>query len=390
MGRNGREEGVSRRDFLKTLGGGALAVGGLAAGSGLALAAGAPPGPMPRRRLGRTGVSVSALCLGGMFDTLNNQPLLRQAFNWGVTYWDTAEGYGNGMSEEGFGRFFARNPDKRKDIFLVTKHQPRGGDHTARLEKSLKRLNTGHVDLFFVHSLTASAEMTPELAEWGAQMKKAGKIRFFGFSTHTNMEECLLGAAKLGFVDAVMFTYNYRVLQNPRMQEAVAACTKAGVGLVAMKTMGMGPDSKPSAADATLRLRAVWQNPDIASICSQMPSVSVLAANAAVAREAAPLTRAERSQLRQVALETGRGYCAGCAHVCLAALDGQVPVNEVMRSLMYWRDYGEPDLAKSAFAALPAEVRQRLARLDYAKAEAACPQRLAIAELVRAAAGVLA
>jgi len=43
-----------------------------------------------------------------MFDTINNQLLLRQAYNWGVTYWDTAEAYGNGLSEDGFGRFFTR------------------------------------------------------------------------------------------------------------------------------------------------------------------------------------------------------------------------------------------------------------------------------------------
>ena len=78
--------------------------------------------------------------LGGMFDTINNQLLLRQAHAWGVTYWDTAEAYGNGLSEEGFGRYFSRNPGARKDIFLVTKftHKGGGNDHTARLEGALK------------------------------------------------------------------------------------------------------------------------------------------------------------------------------------------------------------------------------------------------------------
>ena len=46
---------------------------------------------MPKRKLGKTGVDVSILCLGGMFDTINNQLLLKQAMKWGVTYWDTAE-----------------------------------------------------------------------------------------------------------------------------------------------------------------------------------------------------------------------------------------------------------------------------------------------------------
>ena len=67
-------------------------------------------------------------------------------------------------------------------------------------------------------------------------MKQAGKFKFFGFSSHTNMADCLLGAAKLGWVDAVMFTYNFQVMHTPEMQAAVDACVQAGVGLVAMKS----------------------------------------------------------------------------------------------------------------------------------------------------------
>ena len=119
-------KGLSRRDFIKTVGLGGMAATGIEAAT--AMAAGeksdekAPS--VPKRKLGKTGVDVSILCLGGMFDTVNNQLLLRQAYNWGVTYWDTAEGYGNGMSEEGFGRFFSRNPEARKNIFLATKTRP--------------------------------------------------------------------------------------------------------------------------------------------------------------------------------------------------------------------------------------------------------------------------
>ena len=104
---------------------------------------------MPKRKLGKTGVEVSILGLGGMFDTINNQLLLKQAMKWGVTYWDTAEGYGNGLSEEGFGRFFSRNPEARKEIFLVTKLHAKGGNLTERLDKCLQRLQTNYVDLFF-------------------------------------------------------------------------------------------------------------------------------------------------------------------------------------------------------------------------------------------------
>ena len=245
MNPKSKDTGVTRRDFVKTVGLAGIAVAGAGVPGALAApeppAAAAPAGTTPKRKLGKTGVEVSILNLGGMFDTINNQLLLKQALKWGVTYWDTAESYGNGLSEEGMGRFFARNPEARKEIFLVTKLQAKGGNLTERLNKSLKRLQTDHVDLFFIHAITDIDEMTPAIKTWAAEMKQAGKIKFFGFSTHTNMADCLAGAAKLDWIDAVMFTYNFRVMADPKLKAAMNACEKAGVGLVAMKSMAGGP-----------------------------------------------------------------------------------------------------------------------------------------------------
>jgi predicted aldo/keto reductase-like oxidoreductase len=400
--------GFTRRDFVKTLG-----LTGLALGTGTVGALAAPevpPGPaaaatVPKRTLGKTGVEVSILSLGGMFDTINNQLLLKQARKWGITYWDTAEAYGNGLSEEGYGRFLARNPGARQEIFLVTKLQPKGGNLTERLDKSLKRLQTDHVDLFFIHAITDIDQMTPAIRDWGKEMKKAGKIKFFGFSTHTNMADCLLGAAQRDWIDAVMLTYNFRVMHNPKLVEAVNACAQAGVGMVAMKTQGGGPGPAQAATQAELKvvetfqargfsdkqakLKVVWENPKIASLCSQMPSLTILAANVAAARDQVKLSREEFDSLRQYALETRTDYCAGCGSLCQAAVGGAVPVNEVMRCLMYHRNYGEPELARQTFGGLPEAVRQRLSEVDYSQAEQVCPQGLAIAALMRQAQEIL-
>ena len=369
-------------------------------------AAAAKAATMPKRRLGKTGVDVSILALGGMFDTINNQLLLRQAMKWGVTYWDTAESYGNGLSEDGMGRFFARNPEARKEIFLVTKLQAKGGNLTERLNKCLKRLQTAQVDLFFIHSLTGIQEMTPAIKAWAAEMKKAGKFKFFGFSTHTNMEDCLLGAAKLDCIDAVMMTYNFQVMHTPKMQEAIKAATQAGIGLVSMKSQAGRPGKDKIASEAKLemverflkrgftdkqaKLKVVWETPQIASLCSQMPNLTILLANVAAARDQTKLAREEFDSLRQYALETQADYCAGCGNICQEAVGGAVPVNEVMRCLMYHQYYGEPELARQTFAGLPEEVRQRLTEVDYSQAEQACPHRLAIAALMRQAREMLA
>jgi hypothetical protein len=410
MNPKSKDTGVTRRDFVKTVGLAGIAVAGAGVSGALAApepqAATAPAGTMPKRKLGKTGVEVSILNLGGMFDTINNQLLLKQAMKWGVTYWDTAESYGNGLSEEGMGRFFARNPEARKEIFLVTKLVPKEGNLTERLNKSLKRLQTDHVDLFFIHAITGIDAMTPAVKKWAAEMKQAGKFKFFGFSTHTNMADCLSGAAKLDWIDAAMITYNFQVMNDPKMQEAVQACEKSGVGLVAMKTMGGGPGAKKVASSAKMqmaekflkrgftdkqaKLKVVWENPQIASLCSQMPNLTILMANVAAARDQVKLSREEVESLRQYALETQCDYCAGCGSICQEAVGGAVPVNEVMRCLMYHRYYGEPELARETFAGLPEAVRQQLTQVDYSRAETACPRGLAIAQLMRQAAEMLA
>ncbi|GFK94377.1 L-glyceraldehyde 3-phosphate reductase [Fundidesulfovibrio magnetotacticus] len=404
MDEKNHDTGLSRRNFLKTAGAAGLAAGLMPAGVS-AQSAAPQAGTMPRRKLGKTGVEVPVLGLGGMFDTVNNQLLLKQAHAWGVTYWDTAEGYGGGLSEEGMGRYFSRNPGARKDIFLVSKfsHKGSGQDNTARLEAGLKRLQTDYLDLFFVHAISSIDDMTP-FKDWAKAMKAAGKMKYFGFSTHTNMEDCLLGAAKLDWIDAAMITYNYRLMHTPKMREAMDSCAKAGIGLVAMKTQGGGPVKTDSEAELKLagrflekgftdkqaRLKAVWEEPLIASICSQMPSLTILSANVACARDRASLAREDVDVFTKLAHATKDNYCAGCGAICQGAVDGLVPVNDVMRCLMYYRDYGDRDLAREVFASLPEETRARLLDVDYSTAERACPQGLAIAQLMREASSLLA
>ncbi len=402
---------LTRREFVTTV----TLAGLAAAGSGVtgALAAPEPPAApfkvstMPKRRLGKTGVDVSILNMGAMFDTVSKQLLLKQALKWGVTFWDTAESYGNGMSEEGMGRFFARNPEARKEVFLVTKlHHVKFDYLTEHLDDCLKRLQTDYVDLFYIHAITGIEEMTPAIKTWAAEMKKAGKFKFVGFSTHTNMAECLLGAAKLDWIEAVMFTYNFRVMQDPKLKEALNACEKAGIGLVAMKSQA-GKPGKPENASKTkadmtdrflkrgftdnqAKLKVVWENPQIASICTQMPNLTILSANVAAALDQTKLAQEEFDSLQRYALETRDGYCAGCGRICQEAVGGAVPVNEVMRCLMYHQYYGEPELARMTFAGLDEDVKQRLTEVDYSRAEQACPHRLAIATLMRQAKELLA
>ncbi|MGB6927830.1 MAG: aldo/keto reductase, partial [Syntrophobacteria bacterium] len=125
----------TRRDFLKTAGaatvgsllGASETMGKISEGSGTELAV------VPTRPFGKTGARVSVLSLGGMFDIPSNQLLLKQALKWGVTYWDTADCYEGGGSERGIGKFFAKYPENREKLFIVTKSDARDPRSMTRL-----------------------------------------------------------------------------------------------------------------------------------------------------------------------------------------------------------------------------------------------------------------
>jgi predicted aldo/keto reductase-like oxidoreductase len=218
------------------------------------------------------------------------------------------------------------------------------------------------------------------------------------------MEQCLQGGAKLGWIDGIMMTYNYRIMHEDAMRRAVDACVKAGIGLTAMKTQGGGQVLASGAEELRIggrflqggftqgqaKLKAVWENPQIAAICAQMPTMALLSENTAAALDRTRLSAVERDGLGRMAAAGRSGYCAGCTRFCEPALAEAVPVGRVMRYLMYDRSYGIRDHARSRFRALPAGTRAALARLDYAAAEARCPRGLPIGRLMREAAAELA
>jgi len=411
---------INRRNFLRTAG--LAGVAGVIAGTNARGAdtnePNAPPKPlmpvqkMPRRKLGKTGVEVPILALGG----IGEQVVFRQALDWGVTQWDTALVAGGGNSEIAIGQFFAKNPDLRKDIFLVTKESKSktADDIEKCLQTSLKRLNTSYIDFYCgVYMISDPDVLTDEVKKWAEGAKKRGVIKYFGFSTHQNMPQCLQAASKLDWIDAIQTSYNFRLMQDSQMQDAIEACYKAGIGIIAMKTQGMrqrrGPadtNADPNAeaeadrkmlahflqrgfTEGQAKIKAVLQDERISSVCSAMNSTAMLMTNIAAALDKTKLEAADWEVLRQYALETCSGYCAGCAHICEQAAAG-VPISDVMRALMYHNSYGDKAQARQVFAEIPAQTRQRLLSVDYTAAESRCPNRMPIARLMADAVNKLA
>jgi predicted aldo/keto reductase-like oxidoreductase len=362
---------------------------------------------VPTRPFGKTGVNVSILSLGGELSA-SDLLVFRQAFKMGVTYWDTADSYGGGKNEKAIGKYFAKFPDDREKVFLVTKAGTSNPKKlTEKLNTSLERMNTTYIDLYFIHYVSnVKKELTDAVKVWAEKAKSDGKIRFFGFSAHKNMENSMLAAAKLGWIDGIMMSYNYRLMVKGQMKRAVDACVKAGIGLTAMKTqaaflanfyatIGSKTDEAMKMTENLMnkgytaeqaKLKAVWDNSNIASVCSAMPNMTILQANVAAARNKTDLSKDDKKRLKLYARQTAPGYCAGCANICETAIDNKVPISNIMRCLMYDRSYGDSKKARELFKEIPLEVQKRIANLEYRNAEQKCPQRIQISRLMRKAA----
>jgi len=192
------------------------------------------------------------------------------------------------------------------------------------------------------------------------------------------------------------------VMQDEKMQAAVEACNKAGIALIAMKVMADGQEVK-SEDDKELaghflargftqgqaKIKAVLSDKRFSSACVQMRTVARLTENAAAVLDKTKLSAEDLDFISQYASLTCSGYCAGCANICERA--AKMPyLADVMRCLMYYNSYGEPEMAREYFALIPSAVRKRLPKADYSLAEARCPQGLPISRLMEEAVRKLA
>ena len=178
----GRGPRLDRRDFL--LGGAAGAaslIGGIATAT-------TPAATEPRVRrfvpLGRTGMKISDISFGS--SRMRDPKVVRHAFERGVNYFDSAEGYKGGDSELAIGRALH---DVRDRVFITSKTKAladaKRGKMMKALEGSLKRLQTDYVDVYFNHAVNEVPRMSnPEWAEFTELAKQQGKIRYRGMSGH--------------------------------------------------------------------------------------------------------------------------------------------------------------------------------------------------------------
>jgi aryl-alcohol dehydrogenase-like predicted oxidoreductase len=201
--------------------------------------------PLPTRELGRTGERLSLLGLGGVVLDGESPEVVaatvREAVEHGINYFDVAPSYGN--AEELLGPALKPYRDR---VFLACKTQERDRQGALdELDGSLLRLQTDRIDLYQFHAFTSVREVEQALGRRGAleaftQAKVAGKIRFIGFSAHS--EEAALRAMDLYDFDTILFPVNYVCyFKSGFGPEVVRRAKDLGLGVLAIKALARQP-----------------------------------------------------------------------------------------------------------------------------------------------------
>jgi aryl-alcohol dehydrogenase-like predicted oxidoreductase len=304
---------ISRRSFLGT-----TALAPLAAN----LAAGAEigkTGSLPKRALGRTGAHVSILAMGGgsrflMYkDEDKALEALNRAFDLGITYMDTAFGYGNGLSEARVGKVMAARR-KKDGIFLATKIEARNGDEAARtVEGSLKRLQTDQIDLVHIHSLEDEADLAQIEAKDGIlnrllKFRDEKAIRFVGITCHndptvlaTALErhdfdctQMALNAALAGMKGGKHGMEINEAMKTSFETVALPVAVRKKMGVIAMKIYAQEGLSGEAPAEKLLYYSLSLP---VSLAVVGMPSLDFIEQNVQLARSFKPLPKSEMQRL---------------------------------------------------------------------------------------------
>jgi predicted aldo/keto reductase-like oxidoreductase len=267
------------------------------------------PGDIPRRPLGRTGVEVSIMALGGYHLGLVKTKteavkIVREALDAGITFMDNAWEYHDGLSEQIMGQALE---GRRHEVFLMTKLCTHGRDKKVamrQLHESLKRLKTDYLDLWQVHEVVYDNDPELHFAKGGAiealdQAKREGKVRFVGFTGHKDPAIHL---------KMLSYDYPFDTCQMPLNafdgsfrsfeQQVLPEVNRRGMAALGMKSMtGDGAPVKKRVLTPAEMLQYAMSLP-VAATVSGIDSLKVLRQNLRIARGFKPLSSTQMQEMR--------------------------------------------------------------------------------------------
>jgi len=348
---------LSRRGFLKT---------GITGAAGVALSPAvlraSTQDNIIYRTLGKTGMKVPVISFGVMRS--DNQSLCKAAYDKGIRLFDTANGYQNGNNETMLGNLFKEYP--RNSFYLATKVKAAGVDREgkpssettaedflSKFNTSLSRLQMDYVDILYVHDIS-----NPEYLEYKPilnavkKLKKEGKVKFIGFSTHRNEASVIDAASSMEDWDVILTSYNFQQAYRKELDAAVKKASAAGIGIVAMKTLAGGgflDKEKTRPINTTAAIKWVLSNPDIHTTIPGMTAFDQLDLNVKLLTDIT-LTEQERKDILIAGAQPGL-FCSGCRE-CIPACPAKLPVPDLMRAYMYAYGYSDTSQAYSLLSEL--------------------------------------
>ena len=329
------------------------------------------------RTLGRTGLKISVVSFGAM---LTPEPeVIRAAIEQGVNYIDTARKYMGGKNEEIVGKAVKGMRDK---VFIASKTLPESktkAEIIRDVEASLKAMETDHIDVIQLHNLTDKERiLIAETREALAMLKKQGKVRFCGVTTHKNEAEVLnaLTDDPDQFFDTCLVKYNFK--SDKEVSAAIDRAASTGIGIIAMKTQAGGYDTTVMGKISPHQAALKWalQNLKITAAIPGMKDMTQLKEDIAVMGMS--FKYADERSLDHYSEAIAPFYCNFCGS-CETGCPRGVNISTVNRALMYAEGgYHDISLARTTYAELPQQATSS-ACVDCGECSARCVNGLDIA-----------
>ena len=327
---------------------------------------------MEYRALGRTGLQISPMGLGGIpvqrIDAEGTKQLLQKLVVAGVNYIDTARGYT--VSEEYIGYGLEGIRDK---FVLATKSMARTREAMAAdIDISLKNLRTDYIDLYQVHN-PGPKDLETVIAPGGAleallEARQAGKIGHIGITLHS--ADMFQKALELSWVETIMFPYN---LVETQGEDLIRICGQKGIGFIAMKPLAGG-----AIEDATLALRFIGQNSNVSVVIPGMAEEKELQQNLAAVADTTPLSLEEKQKINRIRSTLGTQFCRRCNYCAPCPMGIGIPGIFVLEG--YFSRYNLQDWALTRYNGTPVKAS---ACIGCGACEARCPYQLPIRKMLK-------
>ncbi len=313
------------------------------------------------RTLGKTKIKIPIVGMGVM--NAGNPALLYQSFKQGVRLFDTAKAYGNGENERMVGTFL-KQLGKRQEVIIQTKILDPVGVGMGRtrdpltpgqvkkrfkenFEGSLRRLNTDYVDILFYHAVDSKSRLYDRgVKEALSLVKKEGKARFIGVSTHSNILDDIVES---NLFDVVMVQLNFTMAGDTEHLEAIKRAAAKGMGVIAMKTQG-GNRMAGGIMNHGAALKWVLRNECITAAIPGYTTSDQLEANVSAAYNL-EYTKEEEEFLGDKRIPAAANFCRMCGE-CRRSCPRNVDIPVLMRVHMYRFGYGNGSRAREMLSTI--------------------------------------